>query len=152
VMEGYLKLHINPLLRRLITRLLAIIPAVIVIYWYGENEVNDLLIFSQVILSMQLGFAVIPLIHFVSDRQAMGTFTISTPVKILSWLVAAVLVALNVNLLYNTAISFFRMSESVSAKAAIIAGAVLVAGLLLYVVCYPLLGRLHRNRPVRADL
>ena len=60
------------MLRRLLTRLLAIIPAVIVIWIYGENEVDSLLIFSQVVLSMQLGFAVIPLIHFVSDKYKMG--------------------------------------------------------------------------------
>lgn len=75
-MEGYLRLRINPLLRRLITRLLAIVPAVIVIGISGENQVDQLLIFSQVILSLQLGFAVIPLIHFVSDKKKMGIFQI----------------------------------------------------------------------------
>lgn len=69
VMEGYLKLRINPWLRRLLTRLIAIIPAVLVIVIYGESKVDDLLVLSQVILSLQLGFAVIPLIHFVSDKK-----------------------------------------------------------------------------------
>ncbi|HCT23705.1 MAG TPA: iron/manganese transporter, partial [Chitinophagaceae bacterium] len=72
VMEGYLRLRINPWLRRLLTRLIAIVPAVIVIYVFGDSELDNLLVFSQVILSLQLGFAVIPLIHFVSDKQAMG--------------------------------------------------------------------------------
>ncbi len=76
VMEGYLRLRINPMMRRLITRLLAIIPAIIVIAIFGEERVDSLLIFSQVILSLQLGFAVIPLIHFVSDKKTMGDFVI----------------------------------------------------------------------------
>jgi manganese transport protein len=93
VMEGYLKLRINPWLRRLVTRLIAVIPAVLVILIYGDNEVDKLLVLSQVILSMQLGFAVIPLIHFVSDKKTMGEFSISTLVKIISWIVAAILVS-----------------------------------------------------------
>lgn len=68
-MEGYLHLRINPWLRRLITRLIAIIPALIVIIIYGEDEVDALLVLSQVVLSLQLGFAIIPLIHFVSDKN-----------------------------------------------------------------------------------
>lgn len=69
VMEGYLRLRINPWVRRLVTRIIAIIPAVIVILINGENNIDSLLILSQVILSLQLGFAVIPLIHFVSDKK-----------------------------------------------------------------------------------
>lgn len=98
VMEGYLRIRINPLLRRLLTRLIAIIPAVIVILVYGEEKVDDLLVFSQVVLSLQLGFAVIPLIHFVSDKNTMGEFAIKLWVKIAAWAVAAVLVFLNVRL------------------------------------------------------
>ena len=98
VMEGYLRIRINPLLRRLLTRLIAIIPAVIVILVYGEEKVDDLLVFSQVILSLQLGFAVIPLIHFVSDKNTMGEFAIKLWVKIAAWAVAAILVFLNVRL------------------------------------------------------
>lgn len=98
VMEGYLRIRINPLLRRLLTRLIAIIPAVIVILVYGEEKVDDLLVFSQVVLSLQLGFAVIPLIHFVSDKNTMGEFAIKLWAKIAAWAVAAVLVFLNVRL------------------------------------------------------
>lgn len=76
VMEGHLNLRIQPWLRRLITRLIAIIPAFCTILFFGENSLGNLLIFSQVILSLQLGFAVIPLIHFNSDRKLMGNFTI----------------------------------------------------------------------------
>ena len=88
VMEGYLNLRIAPWMRRLITRLIAIIPAVIVILVYGEEETGALLIFSQVILSFQLGFAVIPLIHFNSDKEKMGEFVIKPWMKISAWLIA----------------------------------------------------------------
>lgn len=108
VMEGYLKLRLNPWLRRLLTRLIAIVPAVIVILIYGEGKVDDLLVLSQVILSLQLGFAVIPLIHFVSDKETMGEFVISAWVKILAWLVAAILVFLNVKLVAEETMQLFR--------------------------------------------
>ncbi len=107
VMEGYLRIRINPLLRRLITRLIAIIPAVIVILVYGEEKVDDLLVFSQVILSLQLGFAVIPLIHFVSDKNTMGEFAIKLWAKIAAWAVAAVLVFLNVRLVVQEIMAVF---------------------------------------------
>jgi manganese transport protein len=98
VMEGYLNLRIAPWLRRLITRLIAIIPAFIVILVYGESETGALLIFSQVILSLQLGFAVIPLIHLTSDKEKMGAFVIKPWMKITAWLIAIVIVSLNVKL------------------------------------------------------
>ncbi len=101
VMEGYLNLRINPLVRRLITRLLAIVPAVLVILIMGEDKVDRLLVFSQVVLSLQLGFAIIPLIHFVSDKSTMGNFAIKLPVKIIAWLIAAVLIYLNVRMVAN---------------------------------------------------
>ncbi len=108
VMEGYLKLRLNPWLRRLLTRLIAIVPAVVVILIYGEGKVDDLLVLSQVILSLQLGFAVIPLIHFVSDKETMGEFVISAWVKILAWLVAIILVFLNVKLVAEETMQLFR--------------------------------------------
>ena len=108
VMEGYLQLRINPWLRRLLTRLIAIVPAVLVILIYGEEKVDDLLVFSQVILSLQLGFAVIPLIHFVSDKETMGEFAIKTYVKIAAWGVAIILVFLNVKLVTEETIKIFE--------------------------------------------
>ncbi|HLA52219.1 MAG TPA: Nramp family divalent metal transporter [Flavitalea sp.] len=144
VMEGYLHLKMNPLLRRLLTRLLAIIPAMIVIGIYGENELDALLIFSQVVLSMQLGFAVIPLIHFVSDKAAMGRYTIGTTTKILSWIVAAILVALNMKLLMNTVGDLFNSSPSFIVKISVITGALLVLALLLYVIIFPFLRKKKR--------
>ncbi len=101
VMEGYLNLRIAAWLRRLITRLIAIIPAYIVIVVYGEGQTGALLVFSQVVLSLQLGFAVIPLIHFTSDRQTMGVFANKLWVKIVAWTIATVIIALNVKLVYN---------------------------------------------------
>jgi len=107
VMEGYLRLRLNPWLRRLLTRLIAIVPAVIVISIYGDSKVDDLLVFSQVILSLQLGFAVIPLIHFVSDKETMGSFVIKPWVKVAAWLVAIVLVFLNVKLVAEEALQVY---------------------------------------------
>ena len=86
VMEGYLNLRIQPWVRRIITRILAIVPAVLTILILGEGATGKLLVFSQVILSLQLGFAVIPLIHFVSNKKLMGKFAIKTPIKIISWI------------------------------------------------------------------
>jgi manganese transport protein len=96
VMEGYLNLRIPPWLRRIITRLLAIIPAVLVITYYGEHSTSAMLVLSQVVLSMQLPFAIIPLIHAVADRERMGEFRIAPWIQALAWLVAAIIVVLNV--------------------------------------------------------
>ncbi len=108
VMEGYLHLRLNPWLRRLLTRVIAIAPAILVISIYGDGKVDDLLVFSQVILSLQLGFAIIPLIHFVSDKETMGEFVIKPWVKVASWLVAAVLVFLNVKLVAEESLQVFE--------------------------------------------
>jgi manganese transport protein len=94
-MEGYLNLRIQPWVRRIITRLIAIIPAVVVIASLGRVT-GKLLILSQVILSLQLGFAIIPLIHFVSDKSKMR-FHISRTTQVASWIVASIIVALNGN-------------------------------------------------------
>ncbi|WFU08709.1 Nramp family divalent metal transporter [Rhizobium sp. CB3090] len=104
VMEGFLRLRIPHWARRLLTRGLAIIPVVFVTAFYGEKGTADLLVLSQVILSMQLPFAVIPLVQFVTDRGKMGRFTVSRSIAILSWLVAGVILALNFKLLYDTII------------------------------------------------
>ncbi len=101
VMEGYLHLRLKPWLRRLLTRLLAIIPAFIVILIYGEERTGELLIFSQVLLSMQLGFATIPLIHLVSDRVRMGVHAIGPWTKFAAWTIAGIIVVLNVKLVID---------------------------------------------------
>ncbi|HEY7644912.1 MAG TPA: Nramp family divalent metal transporter [Hyphomicrobiales bacterium] len=102
VMEGFLRLRLPHWARRLLTRGLAIIPVVVVTAFYGEQGTAKLLIFSQVILSMQLPFAVIPLVMFVSDKKKMGAFAISWPVIALSGIVAGIIVMLNVKLLADT--------------------------------------------------
>jgi manganese transport protein len=102
VMEGFISLRLRPWLRRLITRLIAIIPAIIVIVLYGEQGTGPLLILSQVILSLQLPFAVFPLVQFTSERGKMGEFANPAWVKVLAWTVAVVIAVLNVWLLYQT--------------------------------------------------
>ena len=102
VMEGFVNIHIRPWLRRLITRFIAIIPAVIIAALYGERGVGNLLVFSQVILSLQLSFAVIPLVQFTSEKAKMGVFTNSRGLKILSWAVAVIIAVLNAYLLIQT--------------------------------------------------
>ena len=139
VMEGYLRLRINPVMRRLITRLVAIIPAIIVIAVFGEDEVDSLLVFSQVVLSLQLGFAVIPLIHFVSDKKTMGAFVIKPIVKFFAWLIASVLVYLNLKMLTEEAMGYFSASDNTIAKVFIVIAGVLFVFLLAYSIIYPLL-------------
>ena len=102
VMEGFLRLRLPHWARRLITRGVAIVPVVIVTGLYGERGTTDLLVLSQVILSMQLPFAVIPLVTFVSDRTKMGRFAIPRGVSIVAWAVAALIVGLNLKLLFDT--------------------------------------------------
>jgi manganese transport protein len=141
VMEGYLQIRINPWLRRLITRLLAIIPAVIVILVMGDQKVDDMLIFSQVVLSMQLAFAIIPLIHFVSDRSRMGDFTISNKVKVLAWLVAIIIIALDLSQLVNSGMSWIENTHNVWVK---LLSLLFVSGfvvLLGFTIFYPLILR-----------
>jgi manganese transport protein len=112
VMEGYLNLRLQPWIRRLLTRLIAIIPAVITLLVLGESATGKLLILSQVILSLQLGFAVIPLIHFVSDRKKMGNFSIPLWQKIASWIAAGIIIGLNIKLVYNELVDWITGSES----------------------------------------
>ncbi len=106
VMEGFLDIRLAPWLRRLITRLIAIIPAIITVAYYGNRGTARLLIFSQVILSLQLSFAVFPLLRFTSDPNKMGEFANPRWVKVLGWLVAGIIVGLNAYLL----ILMFRSS------------------------------------------
>jgi manganese transport protein len=102
VMEGYLRLRLRPWLRRLVTRMMAIVPAVVVTAIAGPSGTARLLVFSQVVLSMQLSFAVFPLVWFTSDRRKMGEFVNPLWLKILSWTVACVIAGLNIWLLWET--------------------------------------------------
>jgi manganese transport protein len=102
VMEGFINLRMRPWLRRLVTRLIAIVPAVAVIFFYGESGTGPLLIFSQVVLSLQLPFAVFPLVMFTSDKAKMGRFASPLWLRSLAWMVSLVIAVLNVWLLYQT--------------------------------------------------
>jgi manganese transport protein len=102
VMEGFVSIRLRPWLRRLITRLLAIIPAIIVAALYGERGTGQLLILSQVILSLQLSFAVVPLVQFTSEKAKMGPFVNSRWLKIVAWTVTAMIIAFNAYLLFQT--------------------------------------------------
>jgi manganese transport protein len=106
VMEGFLNIRLAPWLRRLITRLVAIVPAIIAVAFYGTSGTAKLLIFSQVILSLQLSFAVVPLVQFTSDRTKMGEFANPRWVKVLAWLVTGIIVVLNAYLLIQTLVGW----------------------------------------------
>ncbi len=148
IMEGYLSLRVNPWVRRLITRLLAIIPALLVISIYGENNVDSLLIFSQVILSLQLGFAIIPLIHFVSDKKTMGKFAINKLTKTAAWVVAGVLVYLNIQMIINQAAGVFFANELLPKLGLSIAGILFIA-LLVYITIFPWLGKIKYLKSIQ---
>jgi manganese transport protein len=116
VMEGYLHLRMAPWLRRLITRLIALIPAVVVISLAGESSTQSLLILSQVILSLQLSFAVIPLIHFTSNRLNMGEFATPWWGKILAWTTAAIIVGLNGKLVLDQVDEWVSLAADSAAR------------------------------------
>lgn len=150
VMEGYLNLRIAPWMRRLLTRLIAITPALIAINFYGEESTGDLLVMSQVILSMQLGFAIIPLIHFVSDKQRMKNFVIPNYVKVLAWLSALVIVSLNVKLVVEQLLLFLTNDDFGTAAKAIAVLITIGAALLFFVTTlYPLI---KKRKDTSSDL
>lgn len=144
VMEGHLKLRIQPWLRRLITRLLAIIPAFFTILYFGEDTLGELLILSQVVLSLQLGFAVIPLIHFTSDKKLMKGFAIKSWVKVLAWASSLIIVSLNAKLVIEE-IRTWGADGGWYIYTLVIPIAILVGLLLLYIFIYPIIGRIKRE-------
>lgn len=142
IMEGYLNIRIAPWLRRLITRLLAVIPAFIVILIFGESEAGPLLILSQVILSLQLGFAVIPLLHWVSSKKIMGTFSIPLLTKITSWIVVLGILGLNIQLVLDFIISWLQETTINWMVATTVLLPIFAAFILLiYVLVEPLFGK-----------
>jgi manganese transport protein len=104
-MEGFLRLRLPDWARRLVTRSIAIVPVVVVTALYGSAGTAKLLVFSQVVLSMQLPFAVIPLVRFVSDRGLMGGLVIPRWLAAISWAIAGLIVALNAKLLFDAVTS-----------------------------------------------
>ncbi len=137
VMEGFVHIQIRPWLRRLLTRLLAVGPAVAVILVQGERAVDVLLILSQVILSLQLSFAVVPLIHFTSSRFRMGEFANPWWVRILAWAIAAVLVYLNLQLVFEE-ISGGLASGNALVRFLLLPATVLLVPLLGWMIFEPL--------------
>jgi manganese transport protein len=148
IMEGHINLRIQPWLRRLITRLLAIAPAFFTILHYGENALGSLLVLSQVVLSLQLGFAVIPLIHFTSDKKTMKDFAIKPWVKTLAWISALAIVALNVKLVIEEISGWTKETNSWWIYAIIIPITIAIVFLLLYVLIHPML----KNKNILKDL
>lgn len=139
VMEGYLNLRIRPWLRRLITRLLAVVPTVFVLIYYGEHSVTALLVLSQVILSLQLPFAIIPLIHAVADRKRMGDFRIGAWLQGLAWLVTIVIVALNIKLIVDQITEWLTQAGNKAwlLQVTVLPIAFALAGLMLYITVEP---------------
>jgi manganese transport protein len=150
VMEGFLQLKLRPSVRRLITRGLAILPAVIVLGYFGEGASYKLLLMSQVVLSMQLSFAVIPLIHFTSDKVIMGEFASKLWVKMLAWLTAAIVIALNLKLLIDQETLALGSANPTLSWVGWIALPVLfaLAMFLIYVGILPYLMRMQARRVV----
>ncbi|WP_165234612.1 Nramp family divalent metal transporter [Aquisphaera insulae] len=150
VMEGFLHLRIAPWLRRLTTRLIALLPAVLVIWLAGEESTQHLLVLSQVILSLQLPFAVIPLIHFTSNRRNMGV--LATPLwgRILAWATAAIIVALNAKLVFDQGVGWVESALASGAALGpvpvgwllalvLIVATALVGGLLAWIAFWPVI-------------
>ena len=139
VMEGFLNLQIKPWVRRLVTRLIALTPAVIVIALMGESGSYQLLIWSQIVLSLQLPFAIIPLLHFTSDRMKMGAFANKPTILFLAWLTAAVIIALNANLVYQETLNLLQGGGLLSLLVWIIGVPIIIgcAAMLVWILVAP---------------
>lgn len=144
IMEGHLNLRIQPWLRRLITRLLAIIPAFFTILLFGNDALGGLLILSQVVLSLQLGFAIIPLIHLTSDKKEMKDFTIKTWVKVLAWMSTIAIVSLNIKLVIEEITGWMAAADGWYIYVIVIPIAILIGLLLIYIFIYPLINKKQR--------
>ncbi|ADY52537.1 Mn2+/Fe2+ transporter, NRAMP family [Pseudopedobacter saltans DSM 12145] len=150
VMEGHLNLRIEPWVRRLLTRMLAIAPAFFTILHYGEDSLGGLLILSQVVLSLQLAFAIIPLIYFTSSKREMGKFVIKTWVKVLAWIAAITIIILNIKLVIDEIGQWIveAGSDSIWIYVFVIPIAIALGLLLLYIILAPLLSnkdKKHRS-------
>jgi len=151
VMEGFVHIRLRPIVRRLITRALAIIPAVVTIVYFGERATGSLLVLSQVVLSLQLSFAVIPLLQMVSDRRWMGQYAIGKGLQTAGWVVAGTIAALNLKLVFDALVDAIQGAGSRSWLLWVTA-VPLALGLLIllgYVIIVPALAR-KRGQPVEA--
>jgi manganese transport protein len=152
VMEGFVHIRLRPLVRRLLTRALAIIPAVLTIVFFGERATGNLLLLSQVVLSLQLSFAVIPLVQIASDRRWMGQYVVNRWMQIAGWVVAGVIAALNLKLVFDQLGDW--LTGTTGPRAWMIGLTVMpvilgLVALLGYVIVVPILER-RRNEPVPA--
>jgi manganese transport protein len=148
VMEGFVHIRLRPVVRRLLTRSIAIVPAVVTILISGESATGELLVLSQVVLSLQLSFAVIPLVHLVADRRWMGEHKIGPVAESAAWLVALTIAGLNLALAYQT-ISGWLLGAGEGAWmlwATVVPFALAVLGLLVYVIVQPALARLGGSK------
>jgi manganese transport protein len=145
IMEGYLNLRIQPWVRRIITRFIAIVPAVVAILVFGDAVSGKLLLLSQVILSLQLGFAIIPLIHFVSDKQKMNGFHISKITQFASWIIALIIVSLNAKLVFDEIHGWLQTSENpLVLWCTVVPLAIGFLILLLYIIFKPFLVKVQQ--------
>jgi len=154
VMEGFLNFRMRPWLRRLITRSLAIAPAALTIYFAGDKASFGLLLLSQAVLSMQLPFAIIPLIHFTSDRARMGKFASPRWVRILAWITAVVIVGLNLRLAYMSIDDWVATAGPwrTAVWALAVPVAILLVGLMAWVALEPWISRRVRRGPALVTL
>ena len=139
VMEGFVKIRLRPYLRRLITRSIALLPAVVVIAVSGDKGTYKLLILSQVVLSLQLPFAIIPLVHFTSDKLKMGSFSSKSWVKMLAWVTSVIIIALNAKLVYDQITEWIEGGASVFVLILTIGVAAALSFFLLYIIVLPLI-------------
>ena len=137
VMEGFVRIRLRPYLRRLITRSAALLPAVVVIWMSGNEGTYKLLILSQVILSLQLPFAIVPLVHFTSDKLKMGAFANRPWVRMLAWIVSLVIIALNGKLVHDQIREWIAGGAPLAVSILVIGMAVAMSAFLAYVVVLP---------------
>jgi manganese transport protein len=150
VMEGFVQFRLRPLVRRLLTRSMAIIPAVIVIGFLGEKSTGELLVFSQVVLSLQLSFAVFPLIHLVSDKRWMEEHAIKPAVQAVSWMVAGLIAGLNILLVVQEIDGWFRSGRGHTAVilwVTVVPASAGLLALLVYILVLPAVKR-WRHEPL----
>jgi manganese transport protein len=147
IMEGYLNLRIQPWLRRIITRLIAIVPAFLVIHFLGETQTGPLLVLSQVILCLQLGFAIVPLIHFVSDKEKMGAFVLKPWLKGLAWFCALLIIGLNARLVYSFEKDWIQNAANpMLFYCTLVPLTIAIALFLLYITLYPALRKAQKEK------
>jgi manganese transport protein len=146
VMEGYLNIRIQPWLRRFITRAIAIIPAFFTVLILGDSATGKLLVLSQVVLSMQLVFAMVPLAYFVSDKRLMGNFKAKTSIMIAAWVCIFLILALNTQWLIGLFNDFYSKQRNGFAVIGVTIGLVIFVGLIVYVLLTPLISRRKRYR------